>query len=75
MNQSSNENNKRLTPEVSSLVVDQLGGTSAVARVCEISTAAVAQWRKSGMPRYRFLFLREKYRTLPFMMRPEIRAL
>lgn len=75
MANSANQYGKRLAPDVTESIIDALGGTSAVSRVCEITTAAVAQWRKSGMPRYRFLFLREKYRKNPIMARPEIRAL
>lgn len=33
-------------------IIDALGGTSKVARIFEISTAAVAQWRKNGIPKY-----------------------
>lgn len=33
-------------------IIDALGGTSKVARIFEISTAAVAQWRKKGIPKY-----------------------
>lgn len=32
-------------------LIDALGGNSKVAKTCEISEAAVSQWRKKGMPK------------------------
>lgn len=32
-------------------VIDLLGGTKAVAKICEVSPGAVSQWRGSGIPR------------------------
>lgn len=31
-------------------VIDQLGGTSAVARMCRVAAASVCGWRKKGIP-------------------------
>lgn len=39
-------------------VIDRMGGTSEVARICDVTTGAVSQWRKSGIPRARLMFLR-----------------
>jgi len=39
-------------------VIDALGGTGEVARLCEVSPAAVSQWRKEGIPKPRLQFLR-----------------
>lgn len=41
-----------------SRIVDELGGTVAVARLCEISPASVSEWRQKGIPRARLMFLR-----------------
>ena len=45
-------------------VIDALGGTGKVAELCEVTDAAVSQWRKDGIPRARLQFLR--------LARPEI---
>lgn len=39
-------------------VIDALGGTGEVAKLCEVSDAAVSQWRHDGIPRARLQFLR-----------------
>ena len=39
-------------------IIDKLGGTSAVARLCDVTTGAVSQWREDGIPRARLMFLR-----------------
>lgn len=39
-------------------VIDALGGTGEAARLCEVTDAAVSQWRKDGIPRARLQFLR-----------------
>jgi hypothetical protein len=38
--------------------IDLLGGTSATAKLCKISDAAVSQWKENGIPDYRIDFLR-----------------
>jgi hypothetical protein len=45
-------------------VIDALGGTGEVAKLCEVSDAAVSQWRKDGIPRARLQYLR--------LLRPEL---
>jgi hypothetical protein len=39
-------------------IIDRLGGTNAVARLCEIEPASVSEWRKQGIPKARLMFLR-----------------
>ena len=34
-----------------------LGGTGKVAKLCEVEPAAVSQWKKNGIPREQLLFL------------------
>ena len=58
---------KRLPPEQTGRVIDSLGGTTEVSRLCEVTTSAVAQWRSQGMPKARFMFLRERNKDLPVM--------
>mgnify|MGYP003345418365 CR=1 FL=1 len=38
-------------------LVDLLGGTSKVARMCNVAPAAVAQWKIRGIPHGHLLFL------------------
>lgn len=38
-------------------IIDNLGGTCAVAELCEVTTGAVSQWRLSGIPKARLMFL------------------
>lgn len=47
-------------------VIDALGGTAAVASLCEVNTQAVSQWRRNGIPRARLQFLR--------LLKPELFA-
>ncbi|OQY64733.1 MAG: hypothetical protein B6D47_12975 [Rhodocyclaceae bacterium UTPRO2] len=39
-------------------IIDALGGTNEVARLCEVTKAAVSQWRRGGIPRARLLYLK-----------------
>jgi hypothetical protein len=38
-------------------VIDALGGTGAAAQLCEVSDAAVSQWRHDGIPKARLKYL------------------
>lgn len=38
-------------------IIDALGGTCVVARLCEVSPSAVSQWRKNGIPRFQRRYL------------------
>lgn len=42
----------------SSQIIDALGGTAEVARLCEVEMAAVSQWRHNGIPSARLMFLK-----------------
>ncbi|AWH37950.1 hypothetical protein C1929_14895 [Stenotrophomonas sp. ZAC14D1_NAIMI4_6] len=46
-----------------STVIDRMGGTGRVARICEVSSASVSQWRLKGIPAARRQFLQ--------LLRPE----
>lgn len=39
-------------------VIDALGGTASVARLCCVATPSVSRWKKNGIPRARMMFLR-----------------
>ena len=65
---------KRLSPSLSSSVIDALGGTTAVASICNLSKPAVSQWRQQGMTYPYVCFLREKYKRLPIMKHEEIKS-
>lgn len=41
-----------------SSLIDALGGTSAVARLCEVTPPSVSEWRRSGIPKARRLYLK-----------------
>lgn len=38
-------------------VIDALGGTSAVAALCDVTTGAVSQWRTAGIPKQQWRYL------------------
>ena len=39
-------------------IIDALGGTTEVARLCECNPQAVSHWRRDGIPKARRLFLK-----------------
>lgn len=39
-------------------IIDLLGGTNAVAKLCEIKPGSVSDWRKYGIPKARLMFLK-----------------
>lgn len=43
--------------------IDILGGSAAVARLCQVRSQAVSQWRRRGIPPARLAYLR--------LLRPE----
>lgn len=59
------------------VVIDRLGGTGAVARICEIEAASVSGWRtsKNGIPKPWVKFLRLAYPEafLPVHLEPKVR--
>jgi len=58
---------KKKTLHSDSKLIDQMGGTSVVARECTgsatrpISKAAVSKWRRTGIPSARLDYLRVKF--------------
>jgi len=46
---------KEFTPDE---IIDALGGTSEVARLCEIKPPSVSEWRTNGIPKSQLKFLR-----------------
>jgi hypothetical protein len=48
---------KSFDPEANR-VIDAIGGTAAVAKLCEVNMQAVSQWRRNGIPAARRQFLR-----------------
>lgn len=47
--------NREITPDE---IIDALGGTSEVARLCEIQPPSVSEWRRLGIPKAQLKFLR-----------------
>ncbi len=45
-------------------VIDELGGTGAVAELCDVGASAVSQWRTDGIPPARRIQLAEELRRL-----------
>lgn len=41
-----------------SRIIDAIGGTGEVAKLCEVQPSAVSQWRTDGIPRARLMYLR-----------------
>ena len=39
-------------------IIDALGGTNATARLCEVAPGSVSDWRKTGIPKARLMFLK-----------------
>lgn len=38
-------------------LIDKLGGTSEVARLCRVSSQAVSKWKREGIPQARLMYL------------------
>ena len=47
--------------QLANTVIDRLGGTSAVAKICECKPPSVHGWRVNGIPKPRLQFLRLAY--------------
>ncbi|CUJ51703.1 YdaS family helix-turn-helix protein [Achromobacter xylosoxidans] len=45
------------TQHPDSEIIDALGGTAAVARLCQVKPPSVSDWRKEGIPPARRMFL------------------
>lgn len=49
-----------------SIIIDNLGGATVVAKLCECRPQAVSQWKRKGIPNSRLLYLKA--------VRPEVFA-
>lgn len=38
-------------------IIDDLGGTSKVAALCDVAPPSVSEWRRNGIPKARRMFL------------------
>lgn len=48
-----------MTPQaLANHVINALGGTKAVAEICQVRAPSVSEWRTNGLPRAREQFLR-----------------
>lgn len=56
--------NERMKLKNHSSIIDSLGGTSEVARLCGVQPQAVSQWRTDGIPSSRLMYLR--------LLRPDV---
>ena len=45
-------------------IIDKLGGTAEVARICNVRPPSVSEWRRNGIPDARLQYLR--------LLRPEV---
>ena len=45
-------------------IIDDLGGTNEVARICNVKPPSVSQWRAEGIPPARLMYLR--------LLRPDV---
>jgi len=46
------------------IIIDRLGGTSEVARLCGVKLPSVSEWRKQGIPKARLMYLK--------LLRPDV---
>ncbi len=51
---------KALDPQAVTLI-EVLGGSVAVSKICGVTHAAVSQWKRNGVPRPWAMFFREKF--------------
>ncbi|CAM3827494.1 hypothetical protein [Castellaniella denitrificans] len=49
---------KLLTDHPDSAIIESLGGTTAVARMCDIKIPSVSGWKRKGIPQARRMYLR-----------------
>lgn len=66
MLQSDNEVCLNCDMKTASEIIDELGGTVAVAKICDIEPSAVSQWRtsKKGIPKPWLKYFETKYRKV-----------
>lgn len=53
--------NKSIKKHPHSSIIDDLGGTAAVAKIFSIKNPSVSKWRNQGIPHARLMYLRVKY--------------
>ncbi len=58
---------KRTDSKTAEEIINALGGTSAVAFICEIAPASVSAWRKKGIPEGRLLYLQKRFKKIPLI--------
>ena len=54
----------RVNPKYASEIIDALGGTRQVSIICDVRDSSVSDWRKTGMPKSRFMYLSERYKKI-----------
>lgn len=59
-----------ITMHTDTEIIDALGGTAAVARLCQVKKPSVSEWRKKGIPSARRMYL-EAVRPDVFVSLPE----
>jgi hypothetical protein len=57
---------------VDSAAIDAIGGSTVVARICDVTSQAVSQWRRNGIPKPWRKYL-QLVRPEAFACRPEHR--
>lgn len=53
--------NKSISKHPHSLIIDDLGGTAAVAKIFSIKNPSVSKWRNTGIPAARLMYLKKAY--------------
>lgn len=55
-------------------LIELAGGTAEVSRLCEVSMAAVAQWKRNGIPRDKLVYMAAKIeqKTKGFISRRDL---
>lgn len=52
-------NNRRMD-KFANNIIDLLGGTNAVARLCDIQPPSVSEWRRNGIPKPWLKFFKQR---------------
>jgi DNA-binding transcriptional regulator YdaS (Cro superfamily) len=55
-------------------LIELAGGTAEVSRLCEVSMAAVAQWKRNGIPRDKLVYMaaRIEHNSKGFVSRKDL---
>ena len=54
----------RRKPHADNPLIDEMGGTGALARKCGLTTQAISKWRSEGIPKAWRRFLATQYPSL-----------